>query len=105
MNYPTIDDLQAEITGLKAQLDQEKEQSKYLASLLDPDLVAGMSEMEKTRDRLAMAKVALSEFADSQKYDWDFYGLRFVLGDTYDENYVKPWDYAALILTKLEEKQ
>ena len=62
-----------------------------------------VDEILRLRKLLEQAKAALAEFADSKKYDWDAYGIRFILGDKYEENYVKPWDYADRILKALEK--
>ena len=110
-------EMESEVARLKAQLDQEKEQSKYLASLLDPDLVAGMSDMEKTRDRLAMAKAALGEFAELSNYSinpysevqWDgpiasdAVGANGLCSTRHPAKICKhPWNYADKILEELE---
>ena len=94
-----IPELLDEITLLKAQLVQEKEQTKYLASLLDPDLVAGMLDMEKTRDRLAMAKVALGEFAELSNYSVNAYSEVQWDGSVLCKH---PWNFAEHVLKELE---
>ena len=83
-----------EIALLKAQLEQQ-ETREYNLTCRALDTTP---EGRKFLAQLEQAKAALAELADSKRYDWDFYGIRFAMGDKYDENYVKPWDYAARIL-------